>query len=170
VPRRTIWQPTDRIDGSVIEPGDRDWKNAVAVWNGPGVRTPAVMVRAASTSDVAATIEMGRRHRLLLSVKGGGHNLAGTAVADGALTLDLSGMRDIAVDPAGRRAQVGPGCRLGEVDRATPTAWTGHPFGLVSETGVPGLTLGGGFSYLTRRFGWPVDNLVDRDRHRRRRK
>ena len=131
------------------------------MWNGRVVRTPALVLRPASASDVAAAIDLARSHRVLLSVKGGGHSLAGTGLADSALTLDMSGLRKVKVDPSTRHALVGSGCLLADVDRATQRHGLATVLGLVSQTGVAGLTLGGGFGYLTRRFGWTVDNLVE---------
>ena len=101
------------LDGLLVRPGDPAWDQAVSVWNGRVVRTPALVVRPASTSDVAAAVDLARRHRVLLSVKGGGHSLAGTGLADSALTLDMSSLREVKVDPATRQAQVGSGCLLG---------------------------------------------------------
>jgi FAD/FMN-containing dehydrogenase len=97
----------------------------------------------------------------LLSVKGGGHNIAGTSMAEGGLTLDMSRMRDVIVDPRAKLARVGPGCLLQDVDRATQEHGLATVLGFISETGVAGLTLGGGLGYLTRRFGWGVDNLEE---------
>ena len=111
--------------------------------------------------DVAAAVSFARDHGLLLSIKGGGHNIAGTSIAEDGLTLDLSGMREVAVDPDAKLAHVGPGCLLGDVDQATQKHGLATVLGFVSETGVAGLTLGGGFGYLTRRFGWTVDNLAE---------
>jgi FAD/FMN-containing dehydrogenase len=102
-----------------------------------------------------------REHGLLLSIKGGGHNIAGTAIAEGGLVLDMSRMRDVAVDPDARFVRVGPGCLLQDVDRATQEHGLATVLGFVSETGVAGLTLGGGFGYLARRFGWAADNLEE---------
>ena len=116
---------------------------------------------AASARDVSATVDFARHHGLLLSIKGGGHNIAGTAIADGGLMLDMSRMRDVAVDPGARLAHVGPGCLLHDVDSATQEHGLATVLGFVSETGVAGLTLGGGFGYLARRFGWTVDNLEE---------
>jgi FAD/FMN-containing dehydrogenase len=93
--------------------------------------------------------------------RGGGHDIAGTAIAEGGLTLDLSHLREVSVDPAAKLAHVGPGCLLGDVDRATQAHGLATVLGFVSETGVAGLTLGGGWGYLTRRFGWTVDNLQE---------
>ena len=142
-------------------PGDPAWDQAFSVWNGRVVRTPALVLRPASASDVAAAIDLARSHRVLLSVKGGGHSLAGTGLADSALTLDMSGLRKVKVDPSTRHALVGSGCLLADVDRATQRHGLATVLGLVSQTGLAGLTLGGGFGYLTRRFGWTVDNLVE---------
>jgi FAD binding domain-containing protein len=104
-------------------------------------------------------VEFAGLHGLLLSIKGGGHNIAGTSVAEGALTLDMSRMSRVEVDVDASLVRVGPGCTLGDVDRATQEHGLATVFGFISETGVAGLTLGGGFGYLTRRFGWTVDNL-----------
>jgi FAD/FMN-containing dehydrogenase len=149
------------VDGLLIRPGDPAWGQAVSVWNGRVVRTPALVLRPASASDVAAAVDLARRHRVLLSVKGGGHSLAGTGLADSALTLDMSSLREVRVNPATRQAHVESGCLLTDVDRATQRHGLATVLGLVSQTGVAGLTLGGGFGYLTRRFGWTVDNLVE---------
>ena len=150
-----------RLDGALVRPGDEGWGAAVLIWNGMVASTPALVVQPASAGDVAATVAFARDHRLLLSVKGGGHNIAGTALAERALTLDMSRMRAVSVDPAGKHAHVGAGCRLGDVDRATQVHGLATPLGFISETGVAGLTLGGGLGYLTRRFGWTVDNLLE---------
>src|SRR5206468_3853247 len=111
--------------------------------------------------DVAAAVRFAREHRLMLSVKGGGHNIAGTSIAEGGLVLGMSRMREVAVDLESRVAHVGPGCLLKDVDQATQDHALATVLGFVSETGVAGLTLGGGFGYLTRRFGWAVDNLEE---------
>jgi FAD/FMN-containing dehydrogenase len=150
-----------RLDGSVLLPGDSGWDAAVLVWNAMVAKEPAVVVQPTSARDVAAAIEFARDHSLRLSVKGGGHNIAGTAIAAGGLTLDMSLMREVTVDVDARLAQVGPGCQLGDVDRATQEHGLATVLGFVSEVGVAGLTLGGGLGCLTRRFGWAVDNLVE---------
>jgi len=150
-----------RVQGRLLHPGEQGWNDAVAIWNGMAAKTPALVLQPASAHDVAAAVGFARDHGLLVSIKGGGHNIAGTAIADGGLTLDLSGMREVAVDPDARLAHVGPGCLLGEVDQATQANGLATVLGFVSETGVAGLTLGGGFGYLTRRFGWTVDNLAE---------
>ncbi|HEX6311736.1 MAG TPA: FAD-binding oxidoreductase [Acidimicrobiia bacterium] len=148
-----------RLDGPVLRPGDAGWDDAVQIWNGMTATEPALVVQPRNVRDVAAAVGFARDHRLLLSVKGGGHNLGGIAIAEGGLTLDMSGMRDVTVDPAARLANVGGGCLLQDVDRATQEHGLATVLGFISEVGVAGLTLGGGLGYLTRRFGWTVDNL-----------
>jgi FAD/FMN-containing dehydrogenase len=124
-------------------------------------RLPALVLQPASAHAAAAAVGFASDHGLLLSIKGGGHNIAGTSMAEGGLTLDLSRMREVSVDPQARVAQVGPGCLLGEVDQATQAHGLATVLGFVSETGVAGLTLGGGWGYLARRFGFTVDNLAE---------
>ena len=150
-----------RIKGRLMRAGDQGWNDAVSIWNGMAARLPALVLQPTSAHDVAAAVSFARDHGLLLGIKGGGHNIAGTAIAEGGLTLDLSGMREVAVDPDAKVVHVGPGCLLGEVDEATQAHGLATVLGFVSETGVAGLTLGGGFGYLARRFGWTVDNLVE---------
>jgi FAD/FMN-containing dehydrogenase len=150
-----------RLDGPLLRPGQPGWDDAVTIWNGMVARTPALVVRPTSAADVAAAAVFAREHGLLLSVKGGGHNIAGTSLAPGGMTLDMSQMRDVTVDPAGRVAHVGAGCRLKDVDAATQKYGLATVLGFVSEVGVAGLALGGGLGYLTRRFGWTVDNLEE---------
>jgi FAD/FMN-containing dehydrogenase len=150
-----------RVQGRLLVAGDQGWNDAVSIWNGMAARLPALILQPASAHDVAAAVTFAREHGLLLSVKGGGHNIAGTSIAEGGLTLDMSRMRGVAVDPQAKLVHAGPGCLLGEVDQATQQHGLATVLGFVSETGVAGLTLGGGFGYLTRRFGWTVDNLAE---------
>ena len=149
------------VRGAVLRPGDDGWGAAVLVWNGLVAKAPALVIQPASAQDVAAVVRFAARHRLMLSIKGGGHNIAGTSIADGGLTLDMSGMNTVTVDPAARLAVVGPGCLLQDVDRATQKHGLATVLGFISEVGVAGLTLGGGLGYLSRRFGWTVDNLEE---------
>ncbi len=153
----------------MLRPDDEGWDDAVLVWNAMAARTPALVVQPVSARDVAAAVGFARDHGLLLSVRGGGHNIAGTTIAEGGLTLDMAGMLEVTVDPDARLAHVGPGCLLSDVDRATQRHGLATVLGFISEVGVAGLTLGGGFGSLMRRFGWTVDNHRGRDRHRRRR-
>ncbi len=150
-----------RIDGRLLRAGDEGWDDAVLLWNGMVARVPALVVQPTSAEDVAAAVAFARDKGVLLSVKCGGHNIAGTAIADGGLTLDMSRMRDVTVDVDAKIAAVGAGCLLGDVDGATQEHGLATVLGFVSDTGVAGLTLGGGFGYLTRRFGWAVDNLEE---------
>jgi FAD/FMN-containing dehydrogenase len=150
-----------RIQGRLLCAGDEGWDEAVLLWNAMVARTPALVAQPLSSRDVAAAVGFAREQGLLLSVKGGGHNIAGTAIAEGGLTLDMSRMNDVDVDPDARVAHAGPGCRLKDVDRATQAHGLATTLGFVSETGVAGLTLGGGFGYLARRFGWAADNLEE---------
>jgi FAD/FMN-containing dehydrogenase len=161
LPSDQLRELESKLEGSVLCGGDEGWDEAVLVWNALVTSSPALVVQPASARDVSATVDFARHHGLLLSIKGGGHNIAGTAIADGGLMLDMSRMRDVAVDPGARLAHVGPGCLLHDVDSATQEHGLATVLGFVSETGVAGLTLGGGFGYLARRFGWAVDNLEE---------
>jgi FAD/FMN-containing dehydrogenase len=150
-----------RLRGSLLFPDDPGFQEATRLWNGMIEKTPALVVQPAGVADIVAAVEFVRDHDLSLSVRGGGHNIAGTALADGGLTIDLSRLRGIRVDPEARTATVQAGCLLGDVDRETQLHGLATPLGFVSEVGVAGLTLGGGLGYLTRRFGWTVDNLLE---------
>ena len=148
------------IRGSVLGPGDAGYDEARAVWNAMIDSRPAVIVRAADTADVIAAVTVARAHGLPVSVRGGGHNVAGHAVGEGALMIDLSALRDVRVDPERRRAWVAGGATWGDVDRATQEFGLATPGGLISETGVGGLTLSGGIGWLRSRHGLSIDNLV----------
>ena len=150
-----------QLDGALLEHGEEGWADAVEIWNAMAATRPALVVQPITARDVAAAVAFAHEHGLLVSVKGGGHNIAGTAIAEDGLTLDMSAMRELTVDPRDRVAHVGPGCRLQDVDRATQAHGLATVLGFVSEVGVGGLTLGGGLGYLTRRFGWAVDNLLE---------
>ena len=149
------------FEGQLLRPADKGWDEAALLWNGMVSSIPALVLRPASTHDVATAIAFARDHELLLSIKGAGHNIAGTAIAEDGVMLDMSGMREITVDPEAKLAHVGPGCLLQDVDRATQEHGLATVLGFISEVGVAGLTLGGGLGYLTRRFGWAVDNLEE---------
>lgn len=147
------------VSSPVLYPGASGWGSAVLLWNGLIAKEPALVVQPASASEVSAIIGFAAGNGLRISTKGGGHNIAGTAVADGGLMLDMSRMSTVEVDPAAMLASVGPGCLLQDVDRATQAHGLATVLGFISEVGVAGLTLGGGLGYLSRRFGWTVDNL-----------
>ncbi len=148
-----------QVEGPLLRVGDEGWDAAILTWNGMVAATPALVLQPISAQDVARAIGFARRFKLRLSVKGGGHHIAGTSIVEGGLTLDMSRMREVSVDPDARLAHVGPGCLLKDVDLATQAHGLATVLGFVSEVGVAGLTLGGGMGYLTRRFGWAVDNL-----------
>ena len=150
---------TARLQGTTLQRGDGGYDEAIHVWNGMVATAPALVVQPVSIDDVRETVDLARCNGLLLSVKGGGHNIAGTSLADGGVTLDMSRLRAVEVDPERRVARVGAGCLLGDVDRATQQHGLATVLGSDAGTGVAGLTLGGGFGYVSRRFGWAVDNL-----------
>jgi FAD/FMN-containing dehydrogenase len=149
------------LTGTLAFPGDDAYVEATTIWNGMIRKRPAAVIRAASIDDIAATVRFAAEAGVELSIRGGGHNIAGLALSDGGLTLDMSGFREVVVDPDAKTARVGAGCLLGDVDQATQAHGLVAPLGFVSLTGVAGLTLGGGFGYLSRRFGWTVDRLEE---------
>lgn len=146
--------------GTVITPDDAEYDTARSVWNGAIDRRPAVIARCSTTADVAAAIGFAREAGLELTVRGGGHNFAGFAVADGSLMIDLSAMRGVTVRPEARRAVCGGGATWGDIDAATQEHGLAVTGGFISHTGVAGLTLGGGIGWLTRSAGLSCDNLV----------
>ncbi len=152
-----------RLRGPLLMPGDAGYDEARSVWNGMIDRRPAAIVRCIGTADVLACVGHARQQGLPLAIKGGGHHIAGLAVADDALMLDMSQQRGVWVDAAARIARAQAGCQLGDVDRETQLHGLAAVLGFVSSTGIAGLTLGGGFGYLTRKSGWTTDNLVAMD-------
>jgi FAD/FMN-containing dehydrogenase len=151
---------TSGIRGQVFRPGDSGYSDAIHVYNGMVQRTPAVVVRVSGVADVIATVNFAREHGILTSVKAGGHNIAGNALADGGIVIDLANMKGVYVDPVTRRARVQGGATWGDFDRETAVHGLATTGGLISSTGVSGLTLGGGFGWLMRKHGMAVDNLV----------
>lgn len=152
-----------RVRGTVLGHGSPGYDDARSVWNAMIDRRPAVIVKCLGVSDVVAAVGVATERGLPICVKGGGHNIAGLAVADGALMLDMSLMRGVWVDPRARVAHAQAGCLLGDIDRETQLHGLAAVLGFVSNTGAAGLTLGGGFGYLTRRFGWTSDNVRSMD-------
>ena len=152
-----------RLKGPLFIPGEAGYEESRTVWNAMIDRKPALVVRCLGVADVIACVRFAHEHNLLLCIKGGGHNIAGLATADGALMLDMSLMRGVWVDPNGRIAHAQAGCLNADVDRETQLHGLATVMGFVSLTGIAGLTLGGGLGYLTRRFGWTVDNVVGMD-------
>ncbi len=151
------------LDGALLLPGDAYYDETRALWNGMVDRRPALIVCAAGAADVVKTVDFAREHGLLLAVRGGGHNVAGSAVCEGGLMLDLSAMKGIRVDPDAATVRVEPGALWGEVDRETQPFGLAVPSGIISTTGVAGLTLGGGFGWLSRRYGFTCDSLLEAD-------
>ena len=156
---KSIEELKNRLKGTLLVRDDPGYNDARSVWNGMIDRRPAVIVRCLGVADVIAAVNFARDQGLLLSIKGGGHNIAGFAVCDGGIVLDMSAMRGVWVDPQNRTARAQAGCLLGDVDRETQVFHLASVLGFVSNTGIAGLTLGGGFGYLTRRFGWACDNV-----------
>jgi FAD/FMN-containing dehydrogenase len=148
------------VKGAVVLPGDPAYDGARAVWNAMVDKRPAAIVRCADEADVVATLGFARRSGLPISVRGGGHHIAGTSVCDGGVVIDLSTLKGVRVDAAARRAVVQPGALLADVDAATLAHGLATPLGINSTTGIAGLTLGGGFGWLTRQHGMTIDNLV----------
>ena len=146
--------------GKLIAADHPDYETARAVWNGTVDRRPRLIARCSGSADVAAAVRFARDHDLEIAVRGGGHNVAGTAVCDDGLVIDLSAMRAVSVDPAGRTARVQGGALWGDVDHETQAHGLATTGGIVSHTGVAGLTLGGGLGWLMRKHGLTVDNLL----------
>jgi FAD/FMN-containing dehydrogenase len=148
------------LEGEVLRPGDPGYDRARAVFNGMIDRRPLAILRCHTTSDVARGIAYARRHELPLSVRSGGHNVAGSAVCNDGIMLDLSSMRQLGIAAAEHTAQAGPGLLLGDLDRATQEHGLAVPLGVMSKTGIAGLTLGGGLGWLNARYGLACDNLL----------
>jgi FAD/FMN-containing dehydrogenase len=148
------------LRGPVLRPGDREYDAARAIQNGLIDRRPGLIVRCTGTADVIAAVNFAREHNLLLAVRGGGHNVAGNAVCDDGLVIDLSAMRAVHVDPRTRTVRVQGGATWGDVDRETQVFGLAVPGGVVASTGVAGLTLHGGMGHLRRKHGLSLDNLL----------
>lgn len=153
----------NQISGDVIVPGDADYDEARAVWNGMIDRYPALIVRCQENDDVIAAVKAARSNDLVVSVRGGGHNVAGHGTNDEGMVIDLSPMRAVDVDPEARTATAQGGATWADLDRATQKYGLAAPGGEVSETGIAELTLGGGIGYLRRKHGLSCDNLIGVD-------
>jgi len=147
------------LDGSLLSQDDAGYEEARAVWNAMAAKRPALIARCAGEEDVEKSLDFARSHGLLFSVRGAGHNVAGSALCEGGLTIDLSQLRAVEVDPVSRTARVEPGATLGDVDAATLPHGLAVPVGINSTTGIAGLTLGGGFGWLSRKYGLTIDSL-----------
>lgn len=149
--------------GQLLQPGDDGYEAARRIWNGAIDKRPALIARCANADDVVGAVRYARTERLLVAARGGGHNVAGTAVCDGGLTIDLSPMKSIGIDPGRRVARVEPGVLWGELDRDAQQFGLAIPGGIVTHTGVAGLTLGGGIGWLMRKYGLTCDSLLSAD-------
>ncbi|RBI62221.1 FAD-linked oxidase [halophilic archaeon] len=149
----------DRFRGDVLREGDEGYDEARTVWNAMIDRTPGLIARPVGTADVVTAVSHARENDLVLSVKGGGHNVTGNAVCEDGLMIDLSEMDDVRVDPKAQTVRVGPGATLGDMDHETQAFGLATPGGVVSTTGVAGLTLGGGLGWLSPKYGLSIDNL-----------
>ncbi|MDI4637748.1 MULTISPECIES: FAD-binding oxidoreductase [Halomonadaceae] len=151
------------LQGSVVTPDDAGYEMLRQLWNGMLDRRPALITRCLGANDVAQAIDFAREHAMRLSVRGGGHHIAGNAIAEQGMTIDLSALRNVRVDPRRRTARVDPGALLGDLDREAQAFGLATPLGINSTTGVAGLCLGGGFGWLTRCHGLTADNLLSAD-------
>ena len=150
----------DQLRGSLIRPGDTDYDEARRLWNGMFDKRPAAIVQCAGVADVIDAVRFARDRKLLVAIRGGAHNVAGLASYDGGFVIDLSQMRAVHVDPIAKTARVEAGAQLGDIDRETQAFGLVVPTGVVSETGIAGLTLNGGVGWLRRKWGMTCDNLI----------
>jgi FAD/FMN-containing dehydrogenase len=156
----TIDEFKAQFRGDTLVRGDAGYDEARVIWNAMIDRRPALIARCMSPEDVVRAVKFARHHDLLVSIRGGGHNIAGNAVCDDGLMIDLSRMKRVQVEPGAGRATVEPGCTLADFDAAAQAHGLATPLGINSTTGVAGLTLGGGFGWLSRKYGMTVDNLL----------
>ena len=150
-----------RFAGQLIGPDDAEYDEARKVYNAMHDKRPALVARCTTADDVSAAIRFARQHELRIAVRGGGHNGAGLGTVDDGIVIDLSPMRDVTVDPSARTVRAGGGCTWADVDRVTNEHGLATPSGIISTTGVGGLTLGGGIGHLTRKSGLTIDNLLE---------
>jgi FAD/FMN-containing dehydrogenase len=161
--RSSLDDVSDLMDGDLLTPDHPDYDEERALWNGMVDRHPALIARCRSAGDVARALGLAGDHGLVVSIRGGGHNIAGNAVCEGGLMISLAHMRGVEVDPEARTARVEPGATLADLDRATQAHGLATPVGINSTTGIAGLTLGGGFGWLSRKHGLTVDSLIAAD-------
>ncbi len=158
--QNAIAQFRGQLRGELIEPSDASYEEARKVYNAMISRKPRLIARCADVADVIAAVGFGRENGMRVSIRGGGHNAGGLGVCDDGLVIDLTPIRWVHVDPAKKTVRVGGGCRWGDVDHAAHAFGLAVPSGIISTTGVGGLTLGGGLGHLTRKYGLTIDNLL----------
>src|SRR5437588_8759286 len=151
------------LRGQLIEPSDPDYDDARKVYNAMIDKKSRMIARCADVADVMTCVNFARENNLLLAIRGGGHNAGGLGIADDALVIDLAPIKYTRVDPGAQTVTVGGGCTWGDVDHATHAFGMATPSGVISTTGVGGLTLGGGIGHLTRKCGLTIDNLLSAD-------
>jgi len=159
----TIAKLQEGFRGEVIQPADAGYDDARKVYNGMIDKRPAVMARCSDIADIMTAVQFGRENNLLTSIRGGGHNAGGLGICDDGLVIDLSRMKNVHVDLKAKTARVAPGCVWGDVDHAAHPFGMAVPSGIISTTGVAGLTLGGGVGHLSRKYGLSIDNLLSVD-------
>jgi FAD/FMN-containing dehydrogenase len=153
----------DSLRGKLVLPKDADYNDLRKVYNGMINKYPAMIAQCADVQDVITCVNFARENNILLAIRGGGHNAGGLGIADDALVIDLSPMKEIKIDTAAKTVKVGGGCLLKEMDAATHEVGMTVPAGIFGSTGVAGLTLGGGLGYMTRQYGLTIDNLLEAD-------
>jgi FAD/FMN-containing dehydrogenase len=163
IPTASVDALDELVGGQVIRPGDHSYEEHRRVWNGSIDRSPALIVRCARVADVRAAVSFAREHDLLTAVRGGGHSFPGHSTCDGGVVIDTGSMKRISVDPDARTARAEAGVLLGELDQETQRFGFAVPAGVVSHTGIAGLTLGGGTGWLQRKYGLSIDNLLSVD-------
>ena len=151
IDRKQVEAFTSSLRGSVLHPDNNGYEDARRIWNGMIDKKPALIARCQGTADVISAVNFARDNHLLFSVRGGGHNVAGGAICDGGMVIDLSKMRSVWVDPGQRTARAQAGATLGDLDHETQAFGLSAPVGVVSATGIAGLTLHGGLGWLTRK-------------------
>ena len=151
----------DSLHGKLVLPKDADYNDVRKVYNGMINKYPAMIAQCADVQDVITCVNFARENNQLLAIRGGGHNAGGLGIADDALVIDLSPMKEIKIDTTGKTVRVQGGCLLKEMDAATHEVGMTVPAGIFGSTGVSGLTLGGGLGYMTRQYGLTIDNLLE---------
>jgi FAD/FMN-containing dehydrogenase len=159
VPGKKIEELKSGFKGEILQPSDGGYESARKIWNGMIDKRPAIIARCAGTADVVRGVNFARENGLVLAIRGGGHNIAGNALCDDGIVIDLSQMKAASVDAAKRRVTIEAGATLGDFDAATQAHGLATPVGINSTTGIAGLTLGGGFGWLSRKYGMTIDNL-----------